>query len=120
MFAIMPHSKPVDYWNKDIDEGCVVDIFTSSREQHKKDTKDDFERVNHKTHPTNKQDIIQAYELSFYFINVFISSHTLISQSKYCVPGVLHRKLDSHISYDCVLDHPLCNIPMDIDWLFNF
>ena len=96
MFAIMPRFKPVDYWNKDIDEERVIDIFTSSRERHKKDTKDNFEWINHKTHPTNKQDIIQAYELSFYFIDVFISSHTLISQSKYCVPVVLHSKLDSH------------------------
>ncbi len=28
-------------------------------------------------------------------------------------------KLEDHLSYDCVLDHPLCNIPKDIDWLFK-
>ena len=56
---------------------------------------------------------------SFSFIDGFIPSDTLISQSKYCVPGVFHRKLDSHISYDSVLDHPSCNIPMNIDWLFK-
>ncbi len=85
----------------------------------KKDTKDDFEWVNHKTHLAKKEYIIQAYELSFSFIDGFIPSDTLISQSKYSFPGVLHRKLESHQSYDCVLDHPLCNIPMDIDWLFK-
>ena len=32
MYAIMPRFKPVNYWNKDIDEGRVIDIFFSSRE----------------------------------------------------------------------------------------
>ncbi len=27
--------------------------------------------------------------------------------------------MERHLSYDCVLDHPLCDIPMDIEWLFN-
>ena len=119
MYAIMPRFKPVNYWNKDIDVGRDINIFTSSKERHKKDTKDDFEWVNHKTHPTKKEDIIEAYETSFSFIDGFIPSRTLTSQSKYCVPGVLHRKLDSYMSYDNVLDHTLCNIPMDIDWLFK-
>ena len=35
------------------------------------------------------------------------------------MPVVLHRKLDSHISYDSVLDHPSCYMSMDIDWLFK-
>ncbi len=48
-----------------------------------------------------------------------IPSDTLISQSKYCIPKALLKKLRDHQSYDCVLDHPLCNIPMDIDWLFK-
>ena len=50
----MPRFKPINDWNKDIDEGRVIDIFAYSKEQHKKDTKDNFEWVNHKTHPTNK------------------------------------------------------------------
>ena len=68
-FAIMPRFKPVNNWNKDIDERRVIDIFTSSKEQHKKDTKDNFEWVNHKTHPTIEQEIIQACESSFSFID---------------------------------------------------
>ena len=116
--AIMPWFKPINDWNKNIDVKGVIDFFAASLERHKKDTKDDFEWVNHKTRPT-KKDIIQAYELSFSFIDKFIPSDTLISQSKYCIPNVLHRKLEIHRSYDCVLDHPLCNIPMDIDWLFK-
>ncbi len=82
MFAIMPHFKPLDYWNKEIGVGNVIDIFTFSMEQHKKDNKDDFEWENHKTHPTNKQEIIQAYESVFLFIDGFIPSDKLISQSK--------------------------------------
>jgi hypothetical protein len=89
-------------------------------EQHKKDTKDNFEWVNHKTHPTKKEDIIQAYESSFSFIDHgIIPSDSLLSQAKYCIPNALLKKLRDHQSYDCVLDHPLCNIPMDIDWLFK-
>ena len=65
MYAIMPRFKPLDYWNKDSGVGSVIDIFFLSKEQHKKDTKDNFEGVNHKTHPTNKQEIIQAYESVF-------------------------------------------------------
>ncbi len=117
--AIMPWFKPINDWNKDVDVVGVIDIFATSKERHKKDTKDDFEWVNHKTHPTKKEDIIQAYELSFSFIDGFIPSDTLIAQSKYCIPKELQRKLEDHLSYDCVRDHPLCNIPMDIDWLFN-
>ena len=115
----MPRFKPLDYWNNNSGVGSVIDIFHSSKERHKKDTKDNFEWVNHKTHPTNKQEIIQAYESVFLFIDGFIPSDTLISQSKYCIPNVLHRKLDNHISYDIVIDHPLCNIQMDIDWLLK-
>jgi hypothetical protein len=63
----MPRFKPIDGWNKDIDVGGVIDIFASSLERHKKDTKDDFEWVNHRIQPTEKEDIIQAYESSFYF-----------------------------------------------------
>ncbi len=117
--AIMPRFKPSNDWNKDIDAAGVIDIFRLSKERHKKDTKDDFEWVNHKTHPTTKTDIIQAYESSFAFINGFIPSDTLISQSKYCIPNALLEKLEDHPSYDCALDHPLCNIPLDIDWLFK-
>jgi len=80
---------------------------------------DDFEWVNHKSHQTKKEDIIQAYESSFSFIDRFIPSDTLISQSKYWVPNVLHQKLENHVSYDNVIDHLLCNIPMGIDWLFK-
>ena len=87
----MPRFKPINDWNKDIDEGRVIDIFASSKERHKKYTKDNFEWVNHKTHPTNKQEIIHAYESFFLFIDGFIPSDTLISQSKYCVPNVLHQ-----------------------------
>ena len=32
LYAIMPRFKPVNNWNKDIDEGRVIDIFTSSKE----------------------------------------------------------------------------------------
>ena len=53
------------------------------------------------------------------FFDGFILSDTLISQSKYCIPKELQRKLDRHESYNCVLDHPLCNIPMNIDWLYK-
>jgi hypothetical protein len=35
------------------------------------------------------------------------------------MPNALLEKFDDHQSYDCVLDHPLCNIPLDIDWLFK-
>jgi hypothetical protein len=66
-----------------------------------------------------KTDIIQAYESSFSFIDGFIPFDTLISQSKYCIPNALLEKLEDHPSYYCVLDHPLCNIPLDIDWLFK-
>ena len=69
MYAIMPRFKPSNDWNKDIDKGRVINIFTSSKERHKKDTKVNFEWVNHKTHPTNKQYIIQAYESSISFID---------------------------------------------------
>ena len=79
----MPHFKLVNDWKNNIDDQRVIDIFASSKEQHKIDTKVDFEWVNHKTHPTNKHEIIQAYESSFSFIDGFIPSHTLISQSKY-------------------------------------
>ena len=75
----MPRVKPINNWNKYIDVVGVLDIFAASLEQHKKVTKDDFEWVNHKTHPTKKEDIIQAYELSFSFIDGFIPSDTLIS-----------------------------------------
>ena len=61
--------KPLDYWNNDSGVGSVIDIFRFSKEQHKKDTKGDFEWVNHKTHPTNKIEIIQAYESVFLFID---------------------------------------------------
>jgi hypothetical protein len=74
MYAIMPCYKPINDWNKDIDAVGVIDIFAASKERHKKDTKDDFEWVNPKTHPTNKQDIIQAFESSFSFIDGFIPS----------------------------------------------
>ncbi len=94
--AIMLCLKSINDWNKDIDVVGVIDIFDASKERHKKDTKDDFEWVNPKTHPTKKQDIIQAYELSFSFIDGFIPSDTLLSHSKYCVPGVVKRKLESH------------------------
>ena len=94
--AIMPRFKPINDWNKDIDLVGVLDIFAASLERHKKDTKDDLEWINHKTHPTKKEDIIQAYELSFSFIDGFIPSDTLISQSKYCIPNVLVKKLESH------------------------
>ena len=36
IFAIMPRFKPFNDWNKDIDEGRAIDIFTPSKEQHKK------------------------------------------------------------------------------------
>jgi hypothetical protein len=42
-----------------------------------------------------------------------------MSQSKYCIPKVLVTKWEDHRLYECVLDHSLCNIPMDIDWLFK-
>ncbi len=119
MYAIMPCFKPINDWNKDIDVVGVIDIIAALKERHKKDTKDDFQWVNHKTHPTKKEDIIQAFELSFSFVDRFIPSDTLISQSKYCIPNALHKKLESCQSYNGVLDHPLCNIPMDIYWLFK-
>ncbi len=50
----MPWFKPSNDWNKDIDAAGIIDIFRLSKERHKKDTKDDFEWVNHKTHPTTK------------------------------------------------------------------
>ncbi len=115
----MPRFKPINDWNKDIDFVCVLEIFAAFLEQHKKDTKDDFEWVKHKTHPTKKEDIIQAYESSFSFIDGFIPSDTLISQSKYCIPKEFQIKLDHHQSYVCVIDNPVCNIPMNIDWLFK-
>ena len=61
------------------------------------------------TSNNKKTDIIQAYdyESSFSFINGFIPSDTLISQSKYRIPNALLEKLEDHQSYDCVLDHPL-------------
>lgn len=117
--TIMPRFKPIDDWNKDIDVEEVIDIFASSLERHKKDTKDDFEWVNHRIQPTKKEDIIQAYESSFSFIDGFIPSDTLMSQSKFCITNVLVKKWEGHRVYECVLDHPLCNIPMDIDWLFK-
>ena len=98
--AIMPQFKPINGRNKDVDVVGVIDIFAASKERHKKDTKDDFEWVNHKTHPTKKEYIIQAYELSFSFVEGFIPSDTLISQSKYCILNVLHKKLEDHLSYD--------------------
>ncbi len=52
--AIIPWFKPSNDWNKDIQAAGVIDIFRLSKERHKKDTKDDFEWVNHKTHPTTK------------------------------------------------------------------
>ncbi len=67
MYAVMPCFKPINDRNKDIDKGSVIDIFASSKEQNKKDTKDNFEWVNHKTHPTNKQEIIQVYESSILY-----------------------------------------------------
>ena len=115
----MPCFKPINDWNKYIDVKGVIDILAASKERHKKDTKYDFEWVNHKTHHTKKEDIIQAYESSFSFIDGFIPSYTLLSQSKYCIPDVLHMILECHLSYYCLLDHPLCNIPMDIDWQFK-
>ena len=114
-FSIMPRFKPVNNWNKCVDGRIVIDIFASSKERHKKDTIGRFEWINFKTQHTNKQEIIQACESSLLFIEGFIPSHTLMSQSKCCVPGVLERKLDCYISYDIVIDHPLCNIPMDTD-----
>ena len=54
MYAIMPQYKPINDWNKYIDVKDVIDIFAASKERHKKDTKDDFEWVNPKTHPTKK------------------------------------------------------------------
>ena len=50
----MPCFKPINDWNKDVDVVDVIDIFAASKEQHKIDTKDDFEWVNNKTHPTKK------------------------------------------------------------------
>jgi hypothetical protein len=63
----MPRFKPINDWNKDIDVKRVIDTFAASLEQHKKDTKDDFEWVNHKTLPTKKEEIIQSYELFFLY-----------------------------------------------------
>jgi len=118
--TIMPWFKPSNDWNKDVDGADVINIFRLSKERHRKDTKDNIEWVNHKTHPTKKEDIIQAYESSFSFIDHgIIPSDSLISQAKYCIPNALLKKLRDHQSYDCVLDHPLCNIPLDIDWLFK-
>ena len=100
----MPRFKPIDGQNKDIDvEEGVIDIFASFLERHKKDTKDDFEWVNHKTQPTKKEDIIQAYESSFSFIDGFIPSDTLMSQSKYCIPKVLVTKWEDHRLYEALI-----------------
>ena len=53
--AIMPCFKPINDWNKDIDVVRVLEIFAASLGRHKKDTKNDFEWINHKTHPTKKK-----------------------------------------------------------------
>ncbi len=37
--AIMPHFKPINDWNKDVDVVGVIDIFAASLERYKKDTK---------------------------------------------------------------------------------
>ncbi len=51
----MPQFKPINDWNKDVDVKSVIDIFAVSKERQKKDTKDDFEWVNHKTRQTKKR-----------------------------------------------------------------
>jgi len=65
--AIMPRFKPINDWHKNIDVVRVLYIFAASLERHKKDTTDDSEWVNHKTHPTKKSRHHPSILIVFFF-----------------------------------------------------
>ena len=117
MFAIMPRFLPRNNWNKDGMSKKTLDIFHQSKERHKNDVQDNFDWINFKAPRVEKQAAIKAYQSKYTFLEGFIPSHTLQSQSKYCLPNVVQNRLNTYSPHDIAMDHPLCNIPIEMDWL---
>ena len=117
MFVIMPRFHPINNWNKDGMSDKTLDIFHVSKECHKKDVQDNFDWINFKAPRVDKQAAIKAYQSKYLFVEGFIPSHALQSQSKYCVPNIVQNRLKNYHPHDIAMDHPLCNIPIELNWL---
>ena len=117
MFAIMPRFLPRNNWNKDGMSNKSLDIFHQAKERHKKDVQDNYDWINFKAPRVDKQAAIKAYQSKYTFFEGFIPSHTLQSQSKYSLPSVVQNRMKTYHPHDIAMDHPLCNIPIEMDWL---
>lgn len=95
---------------------CLITATTQDR--------DNFDWMNSfKTYHVDKQAAVKAYEPHFTFVDGFISSHTLMSHSKYCEHTSFCSRLITELSVpSChhetwIVQHS--NIPMDSYWLFR-
>ena len=62
----------------------------------------------------------EAYESNYDFTEGFQTSNEMISKSTFCVPESVDLHVHSiFVTHQVVMNHPLCNIQQNVDWLIK-